>query len=158
MRQTSGPSISASSRRSCWCTAPSPRGPAGTASSSGCSSRVTPWLLRQIRCAAWPPIPPTPPACSARSTARCCWPGTPYGGAIITNAATSAPNVAGLVFVAAFAPDEGENLGDIESGSKDSILNTALVQYHYPGRTGWGDLGRVRDQPGAAAGGLRRRP
>ncbi len=32
--------------------------------------------------------------------------GHSYGGAIITNAATSAPNVAGLVFVAAFAPDE----------------------------------------------------
>ncbi len=62
--------------------------------------------------------------------------GHSYGGAIITNAAISAPNVAGLVFVAAFAPDEGENLGDIESGSKDSILNTALVQYHYPAGPG----------------------
>jgi pimeloyl-ACP methyl ester carboxylesterase len=62
--------------------------------------------------------------------------GHSYGGAVITNAATSAPNVAGLVFVAAFAPDEGENLGDIESGSKDSILNTALVQYHYPAGPG----------------------
>ena len=27
-----------------------------------------------------------------------------YGGAVITDAATSAPNVVGLVFVAAFAP------------------------------------------------------
>jgi len=34
--------------------------------------------------------------------------------------------------VAAFAPDEGENLGDVENGSKDSVLNTALVQYTYP--------------------------
>ena len=58
--------------------------------------------------------------------------GHSYGGAVITNAATSAPNVAGLVFVAAFAPDEGENLGDVEAGSKDSILNTALVQYQFP--------------------------
>ena len=47
-------------------------------------------------------------------------------------AATSAPNVAGLVYVAAFAPDEGENLGDVENGSKDSVLNGALVQYTYP--------------------------
>src|SRR6266699_2909922 len=46
--------------------------------------------------------------------------GHSYGGAVITNAATSAPNVAGLVFVAAFAPDEGENLGDVEAGSKYS--------------------------------------
>jgi pimeloyl-ACP methyl ester carboxylesterase len=34
-----------------------------------------------------------------------------YGGAVITNAATNANNVVGLVYVAAFAPDEGEPLG-----------------------------------------------
>jgi pimeloyl-ACP methyl ester carboxylesterase len=58
--------------------------------------------------------------------------GHSYGGAVITNAAASAPNVVGLVYVAAFAPDEGENLGDVENGSKDSVLNSALVQYTYP--------------------------
>ena len=58
--------------------------------------------------------------------------GHSYGGAVITNAATSAPNVVGLVYVAAFAPDEGENLGDLSAGSKDSVLNSALVQYTYP--------------------------
>ena len=58
--------------------------------------------------------------------------GHSYGGAVITNAAASAPNVVGLVYVAAFAPDEGENLGDVEAGSKDSVLNSALVQYNYP--------------------------
>jgi pimeloyl-ACP methyl ester carboxylesterase len=58
--------------------------------------------------------------------------GHSYGGAVITNAASSAPNVVGLVFVAAFAPDEGENLGDLSAGSKDSVLNSALVQYNYP--------------------------
>jgi len=58
--------------------------------------------------------------------------GHSYGGAVITNAATSGPNVVGLVFVAAFATDDGENLNDVESGSKDSILGTALVQYQYP--------------------------
>ena len=58
--------------------------------------------------------------------------GHAYGGAVITNAATSASNVVGLVYVAAFAPDEGENLGDVENGSKDSVLNAALVQYTYP--------------------------
>jgi pimeloyl-ACP methyl ester carboxylesterase len=62
--------------------------------------------------------------------------GHSYGGAVITNAATSAPNVAGLVFVAAFAPDEGETLGEIENGSKDSVLNSALVQYQYPAGPG----------------------
>jgi len=58
--------------------------------------------------------------------------GHSYGGAVITNAATSASNVVGLVYVAAFAPDAGENLGDVENGSKDSVLNAALVQYTYP--------------------------
>src|SRR5215475_14718057 len=58
--------------------------------------------------------------------------GHSYGGAVISNAAASAPNVVGLVFVAAFAPDEGETLGDVENGSKDSVLNAALVQYNYP--------------------------
>ena len=62
--------------------------------------------------------------------------GHSYGGAVITNAATSAPNVVGLVFVAAFAPEEGETLGEVENGSKDSVLGTALVQYTYPAGPG----------------------
>jgi pimeloyl-ACP methyl ester carboxylesterase len=55
-----------------------------------------------------------------------------YGGAVITNAATNAPNVVGLVYVAAFAPDEGEKLGDVTAASKDSVLGTALVPHQYP--------------------------
>lgn len=39
--------------------------------------------------------------------------GHSYGGAVITEAATGQPNVAGLVYIAAFAPDTGENLGSI---------------------------------------------
>jgi pimeloyl-ACP methyl ester carboxylesterase len=58
--------------------------------------------------------------------------GHSYGGAVISNAATNAKNVVGLVYVAAFAPEEGERLGDVESGSKDSVLNSALVPLHYP--------------------------
>jgi pimeloyl-ACP methyl ester carboxylesterase len=72
--------------------------------------------------------------------------GHSYGGAVISNAATSAPNVTGLVYVAAFAPDEGETLGDVENGSKDSVLNAALVQYSYPaGPAGLGCRGHARD-------------
>ena len=41
--------------------------------------------------------------------------GHSYGGAVITNAATDAKNVVGLVYVAAFAPDEGETLGAVEA-------------------------------------------
>jgi pimeloyl-ACP methyl ester carboxylesterase len=40
--------------------------------------------------------------------------GHSYGGAVIT-AAGVADNVAGLVYVAAFAPDEGEDLGTLQS-------------------------------------------
>jgi pimeloyl-ACP methyl ester carboxylesterase len=58
--------------------------------------------------------------------------GHSYGGAVISNAATRAENVVGLVFVAAFAPDEGERLMDVESSSKDSVLNSALVALQYP--------------------------
>ena len=58
--------------------------------------------------------------------------GHSYGGAVITNGATDAKNVVGLVYVAAFAPDEGETLGAVEAGSKDSVLNAALVPRQYP--------------------------
>jgi pimeloyl-ACP methyl ester carboxylesterase len=58
--------------------------------------------------------------------------GHSYGGAVITNAAADAKNVVGLVYVAAFAPDEGETLGAVEAGSKDSVLNSALVPRQYP--------------------------
>jgi pimeloyl-ACP methyl ester carboxylesterase len=60
-----------------------------------------------------------------------------YGGAVITNAATNATNVVGLVYVAAFAPDEGETLGAIASNSRDSVVLPALVELQYP--TGEGE-------------------
>ena len=59
--------------------------------------------------------------------------GHSYGGAVISNAAARAGNVVGLVFVAAFAPDEGETLGEVTPTSTDSILMPALVQRRYPG-------------------------
>jgi pimeloyl-ACP methyl ester carboxylesterase len=62
--------------------------------------------------------------------------GHSYGGAVITNAARQAKNVAGLVYVAAFATDEGERLADAEAASKDSVLNSALVPLHYPAANG----------------------
>jgi pimeloyl-ACP methyl ester carboxylesterase len=58
--------------------------------------------------------------------------GHSYGGAVISNAAASAANVLGLVYFAAFAPQEGERLGEVASTSKDSVLTTALVPLQYP--------------------------
>ncbi len=59
-----------------------------------------------------------------------------YGGAVITNAATTADNVVGLVYVAAFAPDEGETLMDIEGRTRDSVLLTVLRPNDYPTGSG----------------------
>ena len=55
-----------------------------------------------------------------------------YGGAVITNSATNTNNVLGLVYVAAFAPDEGEPLGAIASNSKDSVVTPTLIPLQYP--------------------------
>ena len=73
--------------------------------------------------------------------------GHSYGGAVITNAATNANNVAGLVYVCAFAPDEGERLIEIEGNSKDSVLNTALVQLQYPTGEGQETAGEFAIDP-----------
>jgi pimeloyl-ACP methyl ester carboxylesterase len=62
--------------------------------------------------------------------------GHSYGGAAITNAATTATNVVGLVYVAAFSPDEGETLGEIEGTSRDSALGTSVVPAQYPSGSG----------------------
>ena len=63
--------------------------------------------------------------------------GHSYGGAVITNAATDASNVVGLVYVAAFAPDLDERLGEVTPESKDSVLMTSLDQLQFPtGRDG----------------------
>jgi pimeloyl-ACP methyl ester carboxylesterase len=58
--------------------------------------------------------------------------GHSYGGAVISNAAAHAKNVVGLVYVAAFAPEKGERLGDATAASKDAILGTVLIPQHYP--------------------------
>jgi pimeloyl-ACP methyl ester carboxylesterase len=75
-----------------------------------------------------------------------------YGGAVVSNAATNAKNVVGLVYVAAFAPDDGERLGEVAAGSKDSVLNSALVPLQYPTGDGSGtatefaiDPAKIRD-------------
>ena len=62
--------------------------------------------------------------------------GHSYGGAVITNAATKANNAVGLVYVAAFATDEGERLADATGASKDAVLSSGLVELHYPAANG----------------------
>ncbi len=63
--------------------------------------------------------------------------GHSYAGAVISSAAVNAPNVVGLVFVSAFAPEEGERLGEAAGKSKVRVLGSALLQRQYPtGRGG----------------------
>jgi pimeloyl-ACP methyl ester carboxylesterase len=52
--------------------------------------------------------------------------GHSYGGAVITVAAALAANVVGLVYVTAFALDEGESVLDLSARSPDSLLTAAL--------------------------------
>ena len=72
--------------------------------------------------------------------------GHSYGGAVITNAATKANatkanHVVGLVYIAAFAPEEGETVQQIVLRSKDSALGPALREGRYP--TGQGSATAV---------------
>ncbi|ONI75712.1 alpha/beta hydrolase [Kribbella sp. ALI-6-A] len=53
--------------------------------------------------------------------------GHSYGGAVITEAATHAHDVRGLVYVAAFAPDHGESAFELMGRSPGSMLAHALV-------------------------------
>ncbi len=53
--------------------------------------------------------------------------GHSYGGAIVTNAATGADNVKALVYVAAYAPEAGENAFDLTGKFPGSILPDALA-------------------------------
>src|SRR4051794_18981504 len=73
--------------------------------------------------------------------------GHSYAGAVISNAATGLGNVVGLVFVAAFAPDEGERLGEVAAGSHDSVLGTAQVALQYPIPDGVGTATEVAVDP-----------
>ncbi len=58
--------------------------------------------------------------------------GHSYGGAVITVAGASTPNAVGLVYVAAFTPDEGESLADTYAKFGDTPLSGAIRERSYP--------------------------
>jgi pimeloyl-ACP methyl ester carboxylesterase len=58
--------------------------------------------------------------------------GHSYGGSVITAAGT-AENVVGLVYIAGFAPDEGENLTDLQSKFPAPGAVPYFVQHQIPG-------------------------
>ncbi|MDN3312004.1 alpha/beta hydrolase [Microbacterium oryzae] len=57
--------------------------------------------------------------------------GHSYGGAVIT-VAGAADNVVGLVYVAGYALEEGESLGELQGGFPDSDLAAHLVYTPFP--------------------------
>jgi pimeloyl-ACP methyl ester carboxylesterase len=52
--------------------------------------------------------------------------GHSYGGAVITEAATSDPDVKGLVYIDAFAPDRGESIASLSASVGASVPTTAF--------------------------------
>ncbi|GAA3604376.1 alpha/beta hydrolase [Nonomuraea rosea] len=52
-----------------------------------------------------------------------------YGGIVVTNAAVGNPNVKALVYVAAFAPDQGESLLELQTKFPGSRLNEAALDF-----------------------------
>jgi pimeloyl-ACP methyl ester carboxylesterase len=57
--------------------------------------------------------------------------GHSYGGSVITAAGT-ADNVVGLVYISGFAPDEGENLTDLQSKFPAPGIIPYIVEHHLP--------------------------
>lgn len=53
--------------------------------------------------------------------------GHSYGGAVISGAAAGSPNVKALVYIAAFAPDAGEIIGELNGRFGPAPLGSALV-------------------------------
>ncbi len=70
--------------------------------------------------------------------------GHSYGGAVITNAVGAASNVRGLVYVAGFAPDTGENIGELSARLPGSTLGENV--YAVPLSDGTNDLYILQDQ------------
>ena len=70
--------------------------------------------------------------------------GHSYGGAIITGAGAASANVKALVFVSAFAPDQGEALGPLIESHAPSSLTPAIVPdsagFHYIDRAKFRDV------------------
>jgi pimeloyl-ACP methyl ester carboxylesterase len=65
--------------------------------------------------------------------------GHSYGGAVMSNAANGHPNVKALVFIAGFAPDQGESALDLSGRYPGSLLPTSLITRQFPlpgGETG----------------------
>ena len=84
--------------------------------------------------------------------------GHSYAGALISNAATNATNVVGLVFVAAFAPDDGERLGDLAERLQGQPTRAGAGAAPLSDGRGRPDGGRIRGGARQVPRSFRRRP
>lgn len=68
--------------------------------------------------------------------------GHSYGGAVITQAAQGLENLAGLVYIAAFAPDAGESVGSVQEPFPAPLLASTVrpTPYDAIGAVGGPDL------------------
>lgn len=62
--------------------------------------------------------------------------GHSYGGAVITNAAAGNPNVKALVYIAAFVPDKGEQVGELLEKFPGSKIPDAVDPVPFPNPDG----------------------
>ena len=83
--------------------------------------------------------------------------GHSYGGVVITDAATGNDNVQSLVYIAAYAPAEGESVADANHlGDGHTVVTDHLVVRPFPGASA-GDADAYID-PGVVPRALRPRP
>ncbi|WP_431914883.1 alpha/beta hydrolase [Nonomuraea jabiensis] len=72
--------------------------------------------------------------------------GHSYGGAVLTNAARGHASVKALVYLAAFAPDEGESAYQLTGQFPGSKLPESIIARPYPGGVdGYVDPAKFRD-------------
>lgn len=74
--------------------------------------------------------------------------GHSYGGTVMTNAATGKDRVTALVYIAGFAPDQGESAADLSGRYPGGTLGETLVAFQLPdgGTDLYIDQDKYRDQ------------
>ena len=87
---------------------------AGRRSLHNCRQRATTLLLFKIRSLRWLMMLLRPNGLSLRWTDRYSWSAHSYGGMVISEAGKD-PKVAGLLYVAALVPEEGQNVTDVNA-------------------------------------------
>ena len=129
------PLATARSPASCWSTGPGRTAPAGTRSPAGSSATDTPSMCRPN-----PLLGLTYDAAFIRDflhtiSGPIILVGHSYGGAVITNAATGDSQVKALVYVDAFAPAQGQTIGQLVSAHPGSCVLPAanVTAQPYPG-------------------------